>query len=451
MIRAGGLTITVAVALGLVPASAIAAGPTITTTAGKSNVSIFTSNLYDTAHVTSDGTAPATTGSVKFRLYGPDDSNCSGPIDYRSTAPVDGNGVATSGTTTPPVGGTYRWEADYLAADGSTVLASSPCNSPDESTLHIPVNSPCVSFPELCGPVSMMYTTAQPGPTAGLGAKLSDKAFVTVGFASGQSPANVGTVTFKLFGPDDPSCTGTPLYTDADKPVSSGIATSGEFTTAKAGTYRWVAHYSGGGGMPEANGACGDTDESTAVAKATPSLEHTVKDVATDNAWDDTETAGAKAYDSASLTGTAAGITPTGTVTYNLYPSGDCSGTPAPEQVTVTNVGSVPLSAATAALAAGAYSYKASYSGDPNYDSVDSTCAGFSVAETCEVPRIDKGTSKHVVTDRLEAAGCTLGAVVKKFSRTVKRGKLIKLRTKAGTRLPAQAKVDAVFSKGKRR
>ena len=39
--------------------------------------------------------------------------------------------------------------------------------------------------------------------------------------------------------------------------------------------------------------------------------------------------------------------------------------------------------------------------------------------------------------------------MTKKFSRKVKRGKLIKLRVKAGTELAAGAKVGAVFSKGK--
>ena len=60
-----------------------------------------------------------------------------------------------------------------------------------------------------------------------------------------------------------------------------------------------------------------------------------------------------------------------------------------------------------------------------------------------------KGTSASSVSDKLKAAGCALGDVTKKFSRKVKRGKLIKLKTTAATELPAGSAVDAVFSKGK--
>jgi hypothetical protein len=390
VIRAAGLALACAAALLLAPASAVAVpatGPTITTTAQATTVVIFTQDLQDTAHVTSDGVTAATTGSVRFRIYGPNDANCSGPVDFTSTNPVDANGLATSGTTTPPVGGTYQWVADYLATDGTTVLASSPCNSLNESTLHIPNPfSICLTVPELCGPVSTISTTAQPGPMAPFGAKLSDKAAVTVGFASGQSPAIIGTVTFKLYGPDDPNCNGTPVYTDADKPVSSGLASSGEFTTTRAGEYHWVANYSGGGGMPAVSGSCGDASETTLVAKAAPSLANSVRDAATDSPWAGTQTTGAKAYNSAVLTDTVSGLTPSGTVTYNLYSSGDCSGSPTSEQVSLTNTGSVPRSAATAALGAGSYGYRATYSGDPNYDPATSPCTDFGVGVAVAAP-----------------------------------------------------------------
>ena len=112
----------------------------------------FTTALYDTAHVTTDGTTPATTGSVRFRLYGPYGANCAGPVVFTSTNPVDANGTATSGTTTPPVGGTYRWTADYLATDGTTVLANSPCNVAQRvlATTSRDPFSICLLFPQLC-------------------------------------------------------------------------------------------------------------------------------------------------------------------------------------------------------------------------------------------------------------------------------------------------------------
>ena len=46
---------------------------------------------------------------------------------------------------------------------------------------------------------------------------------------------------------------------------------------------------------------------------------------ATNTAWGGTERPGAKAYDTAQVSG-ASGMTPTGTVTYTFYPNGDCTG-----------------------------------------------------------------------------------------------------------------------------
>src|SRR5207248_7698790 len=51
-----------------------------------------------------------------------------------------------------------------------------------------------------------------------------------------------GTVTFNLY--DNPSGTGSPLFTDTE-PLSNGSATSASYTPSLAGTYYWVATYSG--------------------------------------------------------------------------------------------------------------------------------------------------------------------------------------------------------------
>jgi hypothetical protein len=72
-------------------------------------------------------------------------------------------------------------------------------------------------------------------------------------------------------------------------------------------------------------------------------------------------------------------------------------------------------------------------------------------AAKCVVPKVDKGSAKATVRTKLAAADCALGDVTKKFSRKVKRGKLIKLKAKEGTELAAGANVAAVFSKGKRK
>jgi hypothetical protein len=72
------------------------------------------------------------------------------------------------------------------------------------------------------------------------------------------------------------------------------------------------------------------------------------------------------------------------------------------------------------------------------------------IEDKCVVPKIAKGSSRKKVNTKLTEANCALGKATKKFSATVKRGKLIKLKIEAGTELDAGAEVPAVFSKGKR-
>ena len=76
---------------------------------------------------------------------------------------------------------------------------------------------------------------------------------------------------------------------------------------------------------------------------------------------------GESVYDTATVTGTPAAFTATGTVTYTFYPSLNGTGTPISTQTVTLSGGVVPNSAATVALAAGSFSYVAVYSGDSNY------------------------------------------------------------------------------------
>ena len=71
--------------------------------------------------------------------------------------------------------------------------------------------------------------------------------------------------------------------------------------------------------------------------------------------------------------------------------------------------------------------------------------------DLCVVPAISKGSSKSAVSDQLQAARCALGTASKRFNKKVKKKKLIKLNTAAGTELAAGAAVDATFSKGKKK
>ena len=57
--------------------------------------------------------------------------------------------------------------------------------------------------------------------------------------------APTGTITFRLYGPSNTSCSGAGLFTSKVSVNGDGPYTSGPFTPTDAGTYRWVVSYSG--------------------------------------------------------------------------------------------------------------------------------------------------------------------------------------------------------------
>jgi adhesin/invasin len=88
----------------------------------------------------------------------------------------------------------------------------------------------------------------------------------TATLSGGHAPT--GTVTFTLFGPGNATCSGTPAFTSTKPVTGDGGYTSGAFTTAAAGTYHWIAAYSGDGGNLATATICDDPDESVVVGEA---------------------------------------------------------------------------------------------------------------------------------------------------------------------------------------
>ena len=80
-------------------------------------------------------------------------------------------------------------------------------------------------------------------------------------------------MTFSLFGPDDTTCTGATVFTSTVGLVvtageggdATGSATSAAYTPTKAGTYRWIASYSGDGNNAVSAGECNDPNEKSVV------------------------------------------------------------------------------------------------------------------------------------------------------------------------------------------
>src|SRR4029077_1984014 len=122
--------------------------------------------------------------------------------------------------------------------------------------------------------------------------------------------------SWKLY--DNGKCEGAPVASDG--PVT--VTGDGDYVTPSgaspvpAGTYFWVATYSGDANNTEASSGC--ADEPVAVEKATPDVK-TTQDPAS-------RTVRATFKDKASLSGLF-GAHPGGSVTWKLYDNGKCEGT----------------------------------------------------------------------------------------------------------------------------
>lgn len=122
--------------------------------------------------------------------------------------------------------------------------------------------------------VPTIATVASANITLGAG-NLSDQGTVS-GLVQPVTGVGAGTVTFRLYGPNDANCA-TVMFTSANRPLTLngnqtvGTAQSETFTPTLTGTYRWQAFYSGDAANAAVNGLCNAANESTTVsAPVTP-------------------------------------------------------------------------------------------------------------------------------------------------------------------------------------
>ncbi|MDJ0770574.1 MAG: hypothetical protein QNJ12_17400 [Ilumatobacter sp.] len=327
------------------------ATPTIVTTASPDTG--LGSDLTDVATV-SGRFDPQPGATVDFRLYGPDDADCSGPPAFETLGvayPVDG-GAVSSGAFTPTEPGVYRWVAAY-SGDANNAPAIGACGESSETT-EVTRGTPAIT------------TAASAGVVIGGGA-LTDSATVL----DRVNPVAGGTVDFRLYGPDDADCSGAPVFESlaVPYPVAGGAVSSQPFTPTAPGTYRWVASYSGDANNAPVSGACNDPGESTVVSKATPSI--------TTNASASVQVGAGVLTDRATVTGRV-DPQPGATITFRLYGPDDATcaqapifeSAPVPYPVAGGTVTSPPFTP----VAAGLYRWRAFYSGDANNAAVSGVC-----------------------------------------------------------------------------
>jgi hypothetical protein len=106
--------------------------------------------------------------------------------------------------------------------------------------------------------------TTDASPTVLLGGSITD----TATLQGASSPT--GTVTFRVHGPDDATCSRPPASTSTVTVSAGGQASSASFVPTQPGTYRWVASYSGDVNNAPAAGACNDAREQVLVQPQPP-------------------------------------------------------------------------------------------------------------------------------------------------------------------------------------
>lgn len=309
--------------------------------------------VKDSAVVSLTGGTATPAGSVAFSLCKVDaPALCS--TGGTSIGSTNLTGTAYPATVVSPTAyvtsaGRYCWRAVF-SGDSTNGIPGSNDSSAGECFTVSPV-TPSLS------------TTAGAGGTLGsavtdsavLGGTATQPANPVINTTGVAGPAAGGTITFKLYASAQSGC-GTLVHTSTAVAVSGNGTYSTpapQFVPTQAGTYHWVAEYSGSSPNTNAkshNTDCSDTNEDVTITTVPSSLTSA-------QSW--------VPNDSVTVSATAGGNL-SGTVSFDLYASADCSGT-AVYSTTRPVSGASPQTVGTSNTTPvtdaddGAYSWKVSY------------------------------------------------------------------------------------------
>ena len=194
--------------------------------------------ISDTAHLS--GATSDAGGTITFHLYS--DNQCQNEVSTGLTpVAVSGNGDYNSGNYTPSAVGTYYWTASY-SGDANNLPVATACGDPGESSV--------------VGKAPSNIATAQ---------ILFPQDSATVSAGAGGTPT--GDVTFKLFGPNDTTCSGVAVYSEKVSLANGSASTSNtsfSVSSASADTYSWLVVYDGDATHDATTSSC-NTEHFTAT------------------------------------------------------------------------------------------------------------------------------------------------------------------------------------------
>ncbi|MCA1683537.1 MAG: hypothetical protein LC708_00155, partial [Actinobacteria bacterium] len=241
----------------------------------------------------------------------------------------------------------------FVTATGTSVVTGTQGTSTGSGLLTVNAATPTIQ-------------TAVTAASVPIGTPISDTA--TIAGGGGPGPGPTGTIVFQVFGPNDPACANPPAFTFAAVLVAGNATYASPpvpgFVPTAAGTYQFVATYSGDINNTGVASICGA--EAVVVTMATPGLTTTASPAVP---------IGGSIHDTANLTG---GSNPTGTITFNLYGPADptCAGAPL-AQFPVAVMGAGAYNSPNFVVTQpGTYRFTATYGGDANNVAVGPTaCA----------------------------------------------------------------------------
>ena len=345
-------------------------GATVSTSDSGTSISLG-SPTSDTATITEGTNGDSPTGSLVFKLFGPNDATCgNAPAYVSSSQTVDGAGKYSSGSFAPTAAGTYTWQALY----------SGDSNNPPVTTACSGIPAETVTVTAVAPQPTSVTTSLSGGGQSGTSISVPTGTAVTdTATLSGTNASSAtGSVTYNVY--TDSGCTTlapggggtaetitTPGTLPASAPVSLGTA----------GTYYWQAVYSGDTTNVGSQSTCGLAGEIETVSPSPqPTSVTTSLSGGGQSGTSISVPTGTAVTDTATLSGTNASSA-TGSVTYNVYADSGCT-TLAPggggTAETITTPGTLPASAPVSLGTAGTYYWQAVYSGDTTNVGSQSTC-----------------------------------------------------------------------------
>src|SRR5262249_10371150 len=189
------------------------------------------------------------------------------------------------------------------------------------------------------------------------------------------APSTAGAIDFALYA--HPDCT---QLVFSGKASENGDGTyepnNGPYQITAPGTYYWTAKWNGGGTSQPVSSPC--ASETVNVSPALTALTTTPSP--------GSATVGSVVKDTASLTG---GFSPSGSITFKLYPTSDCSANPVDtETVGVSGNNGYQTPTGYTPVVTGVYQWVASYSGDANNAPATSACGSEQVTVGAASPTL---------------------------------------------------------------